>query len=615
VHHCLRIGFAFGLMVALALPAAARAGPPLLDQPAARQGPSQNDVALVIGIGDYAFVADVPYADRDARAFAAYLIRTRGVAADRVRVLLDGNATREAIGEGLDWLAATATPQSTVWVYFAGHGLPSPDGQDGLLAGADVQQTAASIAARSLSRKALVDRAGAAPAARAVVLIDACFSGQSRDGKAVGPPGMRPLVRLPALRAGASTVVMSAAGADEASGPYDSVKQGLFTYFAVGGLRGWADGDGDKIVTVEELHGYVRRAMATVLSDGSRRQTPQLELSPDDARQAWWLARAVSEAGPDLAALSAAEAPRAEVAVSQVRLGEVPALEGRLLQGGAVGLGDVDADVLVAYDAAVRADARGRDDPDGAARAWEALAVRERGNPYRTESQVRARQWRDYSRRKTEFAAQRAADEIKLRKVLPLASVGDEQKRQLVRAFGEVYGADSVPPLVTVVRPEALRAELCARFVAAGAGERVTVQMPTVDGKPLAGVARVDGHAVGDVPGIVRVAACAVSLEVVVKGDKSWRAPAQAIAAVHFAKPTFPGVFEDGSPEAAREKARREAGFQWGWIAFAGAVAGGSAWLDTQPASAKNARLDVLDFVPIAGYVTAALVAINKGYK
>ncbi len=136
------------LLLALALAAPA----PTLDTPPPPQSGGAEDAALVVGVADYAFVPDVPFADRDAKAFAAWLLKGRGVPPERVRLLVDGRAAKEDIEEGLRFAASKVGAGGTLWVFFAGHGIPSPAGQDGLLAGVDVKQTPASVAARSVSR-------------------------------------------------------------------------------------------------------------------------------------------------------------------------------------------------------------------------------------------------------------------------------------------------------------------------------------------------------------------------------------------------------------------------------------------------------------------------------
>ncbi len=77
--------------------------------------------ALVVGNGDYAGATpDLPLARRDAE-IAADAFSRHGVAADHQRVLLDAAATRPGILAGIEWLNASAGPDATVLVMFAGH--------------------------------------------------------------------------------------------------------------------------------------------------------------------------------------------------------------------------------------------------------------------------------------------------------------------------------------------------------------------------------------------------------------------------------------------------------------------------------------------------------------
>lgn len=287
---------------ALALLLALAAAPPSLDAPAPEQRGGEADAALVIGVSDYAFVPDVPFADRDAKAFAAHLLRTRKVPPDRVRLLVDGRAAKEDLEEGIEFLLQKAQKGGTLWVYFAGHGIPSPSGKEGLLAGVDVKQTASSVAARSLSQSWLTGKLERSKAKRVVVLLDACFSGKSREGVML-LDGLRPLVPVANAAGGANVLVLTAASGGEVSGPFPEAQQGLFSYFAIGGLRGWADLDGDGAVTADELSTYVSRGVASVLADGSRSQTPTVNAGSDDARLRWVLAGNATERGPDLASL------------------------------------------------------------------------------------------------------------------------------------------------------------------------------------------------------------------------------------------------------------------------------------------------------------------------
>src|SRR5687768_16231294 len=112
---------------------------PDIDTPLRTGATAPADTAVVIGIEDYAFVPDVPYAQRDAKAFYDLLVYTIGVPSSRVR-LLDHGAGKEQIVEAVAAAGAEVGAGGTVWVYFAGHGAADPSTGARLLLGDDVRQ-------------------------------------------------------------------------------------------------------------------------------------------------------------------------------------------------------------------------------------------------------------------------------------------------------------------------------------------------------------------------------------------------------------------------------------------------------------------------------------------
>lgn len=68
----------------LVLFASAVAGVPVLEEPLRTGAKAPDDAAVVVGIEDYAFLPDVPFATRDAAVVYDRLLYTVGVASDRV---------------------------------------------------------------------------------------------------------------------------------------------------------------------------------------------------------------------------------------------------------------------------------------------------------------------------------------------------------------------------------------------------------------------------------------------------------------------------------------------------------------------------------------------------
>ncbi len=252
------------------VPAPVASAWPSVDDPLRVDGKGPEDAAVVIGLEDYAFIADVPYAHRDATAFYNTAVYTLGIRMDRVFHLEAGSV--EQIRAALRSAGAQVGPGGKVWVYFAGHGAASPVTREQVLLGDDVRADPNAFDTRALPVSE-VEALAAAGGGQPVVILDTCFAGQGRGGEDL-IAGTRFAVPSYAVSTGGG-VQWTAAGPNELSGPLDDAEHGAFTYFMVGALRGWADGElsgvRDGVVTGDEAQAYVRRALKAVQV---RSQTP-----------------------------------------------------------------------------------------------------------------------------------------------------------------------------------------------------------------------------------------------------------------------------------------------------------------------------------------------------
>ncbi|MFC1806596.1 S41 family peptidase [Planctomycetota bacterium] len=243
--------------------------------------------AVVIGISKYrdTRVPGLRYASRDAKEFHDWLVDPKGGghAPARVRLLLDGDATGKAIRETLfDWSRQALAEDSFV-IYFAGHGSPaSPDASENLFLlphDVDYQKVAATgFPMRDIETalKRFIK------AKRVVVLADACHAG----GVGAGFAGtQRSLAVVPGRLASAlqnltkvteGVAVLTASGAKQLSqeGEKWGGGHGVFTFFLLKGLKGEADYNKDRVVTLGELIPY--------LSEHVRRETRNAQ-SPEVA--------------------------------------------------------------------------------------------------------------------------------------------------------------------------------------------------------------------------------------------------------------------------------------------------------------------------------------------
>jgi hypothetical protein len=106
-------------------------------------------------------------------------------------------------------------------------------------------------------------------------VLDACFTGFTRS-RAPLVTGTRPIVlsvEHPALRKENMTVIAAARG-DQTAGEYPQKRHGLFTYFVLAGMRGEADANGDRQITIAELERYTTERVRRVAGTLDREQTP-----------------------------------------------------------------------------------------------------------------------------------------------------------------------------------------------------------------------------------------------------------------------------------------------------------------------------------------------------
>jgi hypothetical protein len=238
---------------------AALIGVPGIDAPVRSGASAPEDAALLVGIEDYAFLPDVPWVRRDLAAMNDLLVHTRGVPQEHV-VRLDG-ASLDQMKAGLDRALASKGPGGTLWVYFAGHGAADPATGALLLVGDDAKADASVFAARGWAVESLI----ASLPDGSVVVLDTCWAGAARTGDPL-VPGSRFAVPTTALRARPQVTVWTAASPAEVASAYDPAEHGAFTYFVIGALRGWADGElsgsRDGQVDLDEARAWVGRAMS-----------------------------------------------------------------------------------------------------------------------------------------------------------------------------------------------------------------------------------------------------------------------------------------------------------------------------------------------------------------
>ncbi len=236
-------------------------------------------IAIVLGIEKYRDIIDkASYAKEDVAVFREYAIKILGIPDDKNNLYfkVDEEVTKaefEKLFTGDSWISRRVKPNSDVYIYYAGHG--ASHDKTPYIIPYDGDPNYPSQTGFSLDR--LYEELSELNVKSITVFIDACFSGTTRENKmllADARHGMI-VVNNPALRSGKITVFTGSTG-NQISSSYPEKKHGLFTYYLLKGIRGGADNNGDKSLTVEELENYIVSNVKNTAGLLDREQTPQV---------------------------------------------------------------------------------------------------------------------------------------------------------------------------------------------------------------------------------------------------------------------------------------------------------------------------------------------------
>lgn len=242
-------------------------------------GPVRNRYALVVGVGQFRYgITPLQYTVRDAASFYNFLISPQGASFPRNNVyyLTDQNATRNNIMRYLNAIRNTAGPDDLVVIYMSSHGTP-PDKYGGVhVVTYDTEvKPRERVWQTAVTENMLKDFVENLRAKRLVMILDTCYSnGAYRSIPGFLPPGGKSLgaddeegygisreygKRLLGAKdivvdeapkkqvadtgkdvdnqGGYGKVLLSASSAGEKSWESDTLRNSIFTYYFVDGLK------------------------------------------------------------------------------------------------------------------------------------------------------------------------------------------------------------------------------------------------------------------------------------------------------------------------------------------------------------------------------------------
>lgn len=253
--------------------------------PAIKAKLNKNSYALVIGIERYRQkLPKADFAANDAQKVTEYLTKVLGFPEENVITLLNDRALKSDFEKYFDrWLANNVEKDSTVFIYYSGHGAPNPKTGDAFLVPFDGDP--AFIDETGYSLRKMYEALGRLPAPEIIVALDSCFSGAG--GRSVLAKGARPLVMNLKNDVGLSKniTVMSASSSDQISSTYDEKGHGLFTYFMLKGIKDDDVVNKNGSLRINDLFGYIKPKVELIArKQYNNEQSPQL-IEPKNGNQ------------------------------------------------------------------------------------------------------------------------------------------------------------------------------------------------------------------------------------------------------------------------------------------------------------------------------------------
>ncbi|MBU4560860.1 caspase family protein, partial [bacterium] len=237
----------------------------------------KDSLCVIFGIEKYRYAPEATFANRDAEIFCEYAKSVFGIPKSNIYKQTNEGATKgefdKVFGEK-GWIEKRIVKgKSDVIIYFSGHGAPDVKTKKAYLIPHDIDPNYVSNAYSLEDIYRNLSRLGAKSV---TIFLDACFSGLSREKEALLADA-RPLrVRPGSPEIYENITVFAASTGEEISSSYRAKKHGLFTYYLLKGLQGYADRNKDKKVSVGELFDYLKENVSKEAGFMDREQSPQL---------------------------------------------------------------------------------------------------------------------------------------------------------------------------------------------------------------------------------------------------------------------------------------------------------------------------------------------------
>lgn len=224
-----------------------------------RRWTNENAYGIIIGISDYQNINDVKYARKDAEVVKEYFKSVLGIPAQNIYEAYDNQAIKSEFEEIFESKLKSIKQGSFLAVYYSGHITPKQEDSLSYFVPYEAEYNAEK---KTYSMKRFYEALQSCAAKDILVILDGCFSGESRAILAMGKRPFTLSKIAPDEVVKPKFVVLAAAKDNQMSNDFDRVKHGLFTYYFLKALKDGYDKNGNGWIELGELYNYVKEKVS-----------------------------------------------------------------------------------------------------------------------------------------------------------------------------------------------------------------------------------------------------------------------------------------------------------------------------------------------------------------
>jgi uncharacterized caspase-like protein len=206
---------------------------------------AKNIYAVVVGVASYENpkIGKLHFSDDDAKDFYKMLLNL-GVPAAHIVLLTDREAKKAAVLAAMRRMFSKAKEEDMIIFFFSGHG------DTGVFMTHDFYNRTS-----GLLHEEVKEAFKNSKAKTKLCFADACKAGSIKEDKNTQTASANKVF-------GQGIAVMLSSRASQLSQEQPVLQRGVFTFFLIEGMKGKADKDRNRILTISELYYYVREKVS-----------------------------------------------------------------------------------------------------------------------------------------------------------------------------------------------------------------------------------------------------------------------------------------------------------------------------------------------------------------